>query len=158
MTDFMDNFRFYSNFSELRAQDQDLIEQARIASQNSYSPYSQYMVGAALKMEDGQIMLGSNQENASYPAGLCAERVALFHATSSYPDSVIESIAVAAKRSSETDFKPVSPCGICRQVMLEFELKQKKPIRVILQSTDGRWVISESAQHLLPFSFGQDSL
>ncbi|MEM9297752.1 MAG: cytidine deaminase [Bacteroidota bacterium] len=154
----MDGFHFFSEFAELSAQDQDLIQSARKASNSSYSPYSQFMVGASARLDDGRIISGSNQENASYPAGLCAERVALFHIASSYPDRSVDSIAVVARRANDTKFKPVSPCGICRQVMLEVELKQNKPMRVILQSADGRWVVSESAQHLLPFSFGQDSL
>ncbi|MEM1406546.1 MAG: cytidine deaminase [Bacteroidota bacterium] len=155
---FMDGFHFFSEFAELSAQDQDLIQRAREASKNSYSPYSQFRVGASARLNDGQVMSGSNQENASYPAGICAERVVLFHVNSSFPDKLVESIAVVARRADETKFKPVSPCGICRQVMLEVELKQNKPIRVILQSADGRWVVSKSTQYLLPFSFGQDSL
>ncbi|MEM7110728.1 MAG: cytidine deaminase [Bacteroidota bacterium] len=154
----MENFQFFSRISDLNKKDQDLIYSAQKASESSYSPYSRYRVGAAVRLTDDQVIHGSNQENASYPAGLCAERVALFHIGSSYPNKKIESLATVAKRAGESDFKPVSPCGVCRQVMLEFELRQKTPIRVILQANDGRWVIAQNAQVMLPFSFGQDSL
>lgn len=154
----MSEFQFFSTFDELSNEDQNLVLHAQEASKRSYSPYSNYRVGAALLLENREVILGSNQENASYPAGLCAERVALFHWASSMPENNVNSIAVVAKRSGESVFRPVSPCGICRQVMLEYEIKQGKSIRVILQSTDSQWVVSKSAKNLLPFSFGQDSL
>ncbi|MEM6522187.1 MAG: cytidine deaminase [Bacteroidota bacterium] len=154
----MENFQFYSSISDLDLKDRELIQNAQKASGSSYSPYSNYMVGAAVRLQDDQIIVGSNQENASYPAGLCAERVALFHITATYPDKEIESIATVARRAYETDFRPVSPCGICRQVMLEFELRQKAPIRVIMQASDGRWVVTKNAEVMLPFSFAQDNL
>ncbi|MEM9856245.1 MAG: cytidine deaminase [Bacteroidota bacterium] len=139
-------------------QDQELVVNAQKATENSYSPYSNYRVGAAVRLASGQILLGSNQENASYPAGLCAERVALFHISSTYPDAIVESIATVAKRKGDTKFKPVTPCGICRQVMLELEIRQKSNIRVLMQSSDERWITSENIRKLLPFSFEQDNL
>ena len=154
----MSGFEFFPTLNDLSNEDQNLVFHAHKASESSYSPYSKYMVGAALLLGDGQIILGSNQENASYPAGLCAERVALFQWASSMAENKVKSIAVVAKRSGESFFRPVSPCGICRQVMLEYEIKQDTPIRVVMQSTDSQWVVSESAKRLLPFSFGQESL
>ena len=154
----INGFTIYNDESDLATADLNLIEQARVASASSYSPYSNYMVGSALLLDNGLTITGSNQENASYPAGLCAERVAVFHSSSQYPDARIEAIAVVAKRSNETHFRPVAPCGICRQVLLEYELKQKRPLRVILQDHEGKWVVASSAKLLLPYSFGHDSL
>ncbi|MCG8385260.1 MAG: cytidine deaminase [Cytophagales bacterium] len=153
-----EDFKIYKSDDFLDPSHRNLVNKAREASQTSYSPYSNFQVGAALILDDGQVITGSNQENASYPAGLCAERVALFYVASQQPDRVIKAIATVAKRRNEDHFLPVSPCGICRQVLLEYELKQKSPIQVILQSQQGEWVVTRNSKILLPFCFERDHL
>ncbi|TRX57754.1 cytidine deaminase [Fulvivirga sp. M361] len=154
----MEGFNTYTNEGTLDPYFLKLINRARSVTNSSYSPYSNYRVGAALLLENGQILTGSNQENASYPAGLCAERVALFYAASSYPDQVIKAVAVVARSARETEFKPVSPCGICRQVVLEYEMKQGVPIQLIFQTQDKQWIITKNSRVLLPFCFDRDNL
>ena len=154
----MEGFMTYANENLLAPHFLKLIHHARKATETSYSPYSNYRVGAALLLEDEQIFSGSNQENASYPAGLCAERVALFYAAASHPGSVIRAIAVVARAGDDPQFKPVAPCGICRQALLEYEIKQNSPIQVGFQSQNGQWIIAESSRMLLPFCFEKDNL
>ncbi len=153
-----EDFRVYKSKDLLDPSHKNLITQAMEASASSYSPYSNYQVGAALMLGNGQVITGSNQENASYPAGLCAERVALFHTASVLPDEKIMALATVAKRRADTHFRPVSPCGICRQVIVEYELKQNSPIQVILQSPNGDWIVTDNAKMLLPFCFDKESL
>lgn len=148
----------YFNFEELTADERDLIEEAKRASNASYSPYSNFRVGAALILTDGTIIHGSNQENASYPAGLCAERVAFFHAGAAYPNLAIRAVAVVARRTDEENFKAVAPCGSCRQVMLEYEIKQNTPITVIMQSPENGWIRIKTTKALLPFCFDKHNL
>ena len=148
----------YFSLKELEEKERHLIEEAKRASKASYSPYSNFKVGAALLLENGTIIHGSNQENASYPAGLCAERVAFFHAGATYPDVNIQMVAVVARRASEENFKAVAPCGSCRQVMLEYEIKQNSPIKVIIQSLDNRWIKIKTTKVLLPFCFDKHNL
>jgi cytidine deaminase len=142
---------------ELSAQDSELIEAAKKATENSYSPYSQFKVGAALRLKNGTIVTGSNQENASYPLGLCAERTAIFHAQHTYPDQPIVALAIAAFANGHYYPEPISPCGACRQVMLEVENRYKQPMRVLLYGTSGTHVVS-SVKDLLPFQFISTSL
>ena len=153
-----EEFKIYKSDDLLDPPHQNLIAKAMQASKTSYCPYSNYQVGAALVLENGQVITGSNQENASYPAGLCAERVAIFQAASLQPGIVIKAIATVAKRRNEDHFRPVSPCGICRQVILEYELKQNSPIQVIFQSHKGDWVVTHNSKMLLPFCFERDNL
>lgn len=148
----------YFSFEELESNERNLIAEAKKASSASYSPYSNFKVGAALVLEDGTIIHGSNQENASYPAGLCAERVAFFHAGAVYPNVKITMVAVIAQRADEENFRGVAPCGSCRQVMLEYEIKQNSPIKVIMQSLDSRWIRIETTKVLLPFCFDKHNL
>jgi len=137
---------------ELPVQEQNLIEEARKAALNAYSPYSGFSVGAALLLENGEIVTGSNQENAAYPSGLCAERTALFYAGSRYPGVAVVKMAVTACRNNTFLTDAVSPCGACRQVMLETQMRQQKPFRLILAGQKTIHVI-EDPSHLLPFPF-----
>ncbi|MBP5258080.1 MAG: cytidine deaminase [Prevotella sp.] len=142
----------YRLINELSDSDRELIEAAKKATDNSYSPYSHFRVGAALRLSDGRIVIGANQENAAFPSGLCAERSAIFAAQSNWPEQSIESIAIAARNENGFVAVPVSPCGSCRQVMLEMEERYKHPIRVLLYGTQGVHVIN-SVKDLLPLCF-----
>lgn len=152
------NYSTYNAESELEKDEVALIGHARKACETSYSPYSNFQVGAALLLENGEIVIGSNQENSCYPAGLCAERVALFSAGVSHGEVKIKKIAVTAKRRSEASYVPVTPCGSCRQVMLEYEVKQEEPIEIIMQISESEWVKVYSASVLLPFCFNKSAL
>lgn len=142
---------------ELSQENQELVEAAKEATKNSYSPYSKFKVGAALRLQNGTIVTGSNQENASYPLGLCAERTAIFHAQHMYPDQPIVALAIAAFANGHFYPEPISPCGACRQVMLEVEDRYQQPMRVLLYGSEGTHVI-ESVKDLLPFQFISESL
>lgn len=135
-----------------------LIEMAKKAALNAYAPYSNFQVGAALQLDNGKIITGNNQENACYPTGLCAERVAFFSAKSQYPVSKILSIAIVAKRSADDFFKLATPCGSCRQAMSEYENNQNQNIAVYLADADGTVFESESIDNLLPFKFSDKDL
>ncbi len=143
--------------SELSAEDREIVNLAKEATKNSYSPYSKFKVGAALRLADGTIVTGSNQENASYPLGLCAERTAIFHAQHTHPDQPIVALAVAAYANGHFYPEPISPCGACRQVMLEVEDRYKHPMRVLLYGASGTHVVN-SVKDLLPFQFVNESL
>ncbi len=143
----------YAKLSDLPKSDQKLLKLARKSLKNSYSPYSNFKVGAALLLENGELVGGSNQENASYPLCLCAERVALAAADSMYNGVPVVAIAVTAKSASVKIKSPVSPCGACRQVMCETELKHKQTMRVILQGEKGEIIVFNTARDLLPFLF-----
>ncbi|MBK8488148.1 MAG: cytidine deaminase [Bacteroidetes bacterium] len=137
-------------FAMLNEQDQKLLTMATLAINTAYAPYSNYRVGAALQLQNTTIISGSNQENAAYPSGLCAERVAIFSARSQHPNDVIETIAITTEKNSD---HPIAPCGSCRQVISEYEIKQQSPIRIILGHIDGMVWISESMENLLPLPF-----
>ena len=141
-------------YEELSEQDRQLIESAKQATQQSYAPYSQFHVGAAVLLEDGTTITGTNQENAAYPSGLCAERTALFYASSAHPDKAIVALAIAAHTKGEFTNNPISPCGACRQVMLEIEQRHARPIRILLYGTEGVYVIEGGVRELLPLTFG----
>ena len=138
---------------ELTPAEKSLLDAARKATYRSYSPYSGFSVGAAVLLDDGTIVEGSNQENSSYPQGICAERTAIFYAGSRYPDKKILALCIAA-RGTDGSFTtlPVTPCGGCRQALLESECRQKSPIKVLLYGLDEIYIIS-SAQQLLPLAF-----
>ncbi len=144
--------------AELAADDKHLLEQARKASENAYAPYSRFQVGAAVKLANGEVITANNQENAAYPSGLCAERIALFYAHSRFPDIAVEAIAITAKGNKGIIEEPLSPCGACRQVMAESEKNSNQPMRVIMQGQTGPVMIAESMKVLLPFSFLDDYL
>jgi len=141
--------------SELNANDQLLAEQAIDAMHKAYAPYSKFHVGAALQLITGEIIQGNNQENIAYPSGLCAERVALFYAGANFPGIEIETLCIVATGDLVPKSHILSPCGSCRQVMLESQTRQKKPIRVILINQDGTILIVNSIKDFLPFGFGR---
>jgi cytidine deaminase len=143
---------------EVSAEIRLLIDDAKKAALNAYAPYSNFQVGAALQLDNGKIITGNNQENACYPTGLCAERVAFFSAKSQYPDSIILSVAIVAKRSVDEFFKLATPCGSCRQAMSEYENNQDQNILVYLGDSDGAVYESESIDNLLPFKFSDKDL
>ncbi len=145
------NYDFVSE-SELSKEDLELVNRAKEATKNSYANYSHFNVGAALRLENGDIIIGANQENAAFPSGLCAERTAVFAAQAQHPDQPIEALAIAAKNVNGFIKEPISPCGPCRQVILEVEDRYKKPVRIILYGTDGIYIV-KSVKDLLPFSF-----
>ena len=146
-------FIYEYNWQELDKTDIGLLEKAQQACANAYAPYSHFHVGAAILLDNGNILLGSNQENAAYPSGLCAERTAIFAAGANFPTQTILSIAIAACKQNESCFKTISPCGACRQVMLEYEVKQQKPIRFLMQGENNNIYISPSIKNLLPLQF-----
>jgi len=150
-------FNHYPSRLDLSDQDQVLLSTAEKATENAYAPYSDFLVGAALLLDNGQIVIGNNQENAAYPSGLCAERVAFFHASAQYPDLKILKVAIAARRANTQNFLEVNPCGSCRQVMLEYEKKFDQSIQLITQAENGFIVFNDIAS-LLPFSFHKGSL
>lgn len=134
-----------------------LIEEAKQQTKKSYAPYSQFRVGAALKLKNGEIITGNNQENAAYPSGTCAERTAVFYANSRFPETAIEIIAIAAYNKGEFLEEPITPCGACRQVLLETEIRFKKPIKIILYGTNKTYVL-DNVNQLLPLNFNQQSM
>jgi len=145
-------------WDELSAVDQRLMQTAREAIGGAYAPYSQFRVGAAVLLEDGTTVKGSNQENAAYPSGLCAERTAIFATGATYPNQIIKAIAVTAKPVESTDFVGASPCGACRQAMLEYEVKQQQPIRLLVQGNNNQVCIIQSVDNLLPMGFSSEHL
>ncbi len=151
-------FEEYYALTELNAADQQLCREAVKAMANSHSPYSKFRVGAALLLQSGKMIHGSNQENVAYPSGLCAERVALFNWGANYPDDPIKAIAVTAHTTGFNIIKPVTPCGSCLQVLAEYEKKQGKPIRIILYCIGGPVWITNGIASFLPFLFFEDRL
>jgi cytidine deaminase len=147
-------FQLYPNWESLQTIDISVVNKAFEAMEKAYAPYSKFKVGAALLLEDGQIIQGNNQENIAYPSGLCAERVALFHAGAQFPGITVDLICIVAKGDLMPISQLLSPCGACRQVMLESENRQNKPIRIILVNQDNRTMCIDSVQNLLPFGFG----
>jgi len=147
----------YQSVDEMEDSDKQLIEYAKSATANSYAPYSNFHVGAALMLENGEIIIGSNQENAAYPSGLCAERVALFYANSKFPEMKVLAIAIAARNNGTFTDSPIAPCGSCRQVMLETETRFKQAIKIILVG-ESQILVVENANNLLPISFTEDFL
>ncbi len=147
------SYSLYDTLDELSKTDQQLLQLAKKSLNHSYSPYSNFKVGAGLLLENGEMVGGSNQENASYPLCLCAERVAIAAADSQYNGVPIVAIAVTAKSANVPIKEPISPCGACRQVLCETEQKHKHEMRVILQGETGQIMVFETAKDLLPFLF-----
>lgn len=145
--------RVFSHQEELPAEERQLVEAARESVKHSYSPYSHFKVGAAIILENGVIITGNNQENAAYPSGLCAERTAAFYASSQYPDVPFKKLAITSINPLQKDKMPISPCGACRQALLEYEHKFEQKIEVILAAEEGDIYIFESIAALLPYSF-----
>ena len=152
------NIEQYTQPDELTQEDQNLLLEAKNAVDNSYAPYSEFHVGAAVLLENGKIIKGSNQENSAYPSGLCAERVALYYANSQYPNVAVKAIAITAKAEHFIIESPIAPCGACRQVMAETEHRQKNKIRVIMQGTKGPVIATKGIENLLPMVFQEEKL
>ena len=146
-------YNIASSEMQLNAADQQLVTAAKAARSRAYAPYSRFQVGASVRLENGQIVEGNNQENIAYPSGLCAERVALFYAGANYPNLAIESICIVVQGDLIAPENAVSPCGSCRQVMLESEARQTSSIRVLLVQNDGQIFILNACKDLLPFGF-----
>ncbi|MRX66699.1 cytidine deaminase [Flavobacterium resistens] len=152
------SFLVYSGIEELSEEIQSLMAQAVEIRKKAYAPYSQFKVGAALLLDNGKIVLGSNQENAAYPSGLCAERVAIFHAGSIYPEAKILKIAITAASDTNQTTAPIPPCGSCRQSIAEYEIKQDTPIEIYFMGEIGEVYKSASLKNLLPFMFDKKFL
>ncbi len=148
----------YDSMQVLSEDDLSLMKQAEASLKDAYAAYSHYRVGAALRLSNGKIVTGNNQENAAYPSGLCAERVAMFYAKSQYPDESIEAVAISAKADTFTIQEAVAPCGACRQVMAEYQTQQQSPIRVIMKGENGPVIAVESIESLLPLMFHAEEL
>ncbi len=140
-------------YDELMSEDKEVVDAARAATANSYAVYSKFNVGAAVRLEGGVIVKGSNQENAAYPSGLCAERTALFWANSQYPDRAVLTLAIAARTENGELAMPIPPCGACRQVILETEKRYNRTIRIILYGTRECYVVEDGIKALLPLTF-----
>jgi cytidine deaminase len=148
----------YSNLGALSTEDQMLMNKAIKARGNAYAPYSKFHVGAALLLDNGEIVLGNNQENAAYPSGMCAERVAIWQAGSLFPGVKIKKLAISASSTITKVDKPIGPCGACRQTLSEYEINQKEPFPVIFMGEVGEIVKTPSLLSLLPFSFDSSYL
>jgi cytidine deaminase len=148
----------YENYEELPQDIASLMNKAMEARQKSYSPYSKFSVGAALLLENGEIITGSNQENASYPSGLCAERTAIYYAGAQYPTTKIIQMAIVAGSNVKQTVSPIPPCGACRQAIAEYEVKQESPIEIYFMGETGKVVKSNSLANLLPLGFDKSFL
>ena len=150
------SYRIYA-LDELPEESRKLVDAALEATQRSYAPYSHFYVGAAVMLNNGVIVTGNNQENVAFPSGLCAERTALFYANAQYPEVPVKALAIVARDSSgKVTQAPISPCGACRQVMLETENRFGKPMQVLLASAE-EVIVVESASALLPLAFSEIS-
>ena len=147
----------YESVNELPKDVQNLLKKATEIRKNAYAPYSKFKVGAAILLDNNQIILGTNQENAAYPSGLCAERVALFQASSIYPEAKILKIVITASEINENS-TPIPPCGSCRQSISEYEIKQGSDIEIYFMGEMGRIYKSESLENLLPLIFNKKLL
>ena len=146
------------DYEELDAADRELMDAAREATNRSYAPYSHFSVGAAARLANGIVVTGTNQENAAYPSGLCAERTTLFYANSQHPDQAVTTLAIAARNEHDEFLEsPIPPCGACRQVMLETEKRFKQPMRVLLYGKKGIYELKNVGE-LLPLSFDASAM
>lgn len=151
-------FKIFDSPGELTEQERELLDAAKEATKGAYAPYSNFFVGAAALLENGKIVIGNNQENVAYPDGLCAERVALFAASSQYPDVPITAIAITATTPEKKTHEPIAPCGSCRQVLSEYEIARQHRIKIILQGDEGDIYIADAVSDLLPLTFSLDIL
>ena len=151
-------YEVYNDIGELNEQDAWLLNEARSVTEQAYAPYSNFYVGAVAMLDNGEMVAGTNQENASYPVGICAERVLLGTAANLHPNIPIKSIAISYNSEEVKSDHPISPCGMCRQALLEYETRLKKPIRLILGGMEGRIYVIKSSGLLLPFAFTSSEL
>lgn len=152
------DFDVFESIQELPADVQILMQEAVAIRKTAYAPYSNFKVGAAILLSNGKIILGSNQENAAYPSGLCAERVAIYQAGSVYPEATILKMAISAASESSTTDSPIPPCGSCRQSIAEYEIKQNTPIKIYFMGEIGPIYKSDSLKNLLPLLFDKKFL
>ncbi|HEY5371400.1 MAG TPA: cytidine deaminase [Hanamia sp.] len=152
------NYKVYDSIEELSKEDAILLSEARDITQFAYAPYSNFKVGAVAKLVNGEKVTGTNQENASYPAGICAERTLLSTASSLFPGIGIDTIAISYNNVNGKSEHPISPCGICRQSFAEFQQRTKHPVRIILSGQEGKIQVIENAADLLPFVFSSDDM
>ncbi len=148
----------YAEGEALPKGDELLINEATLALETSYAPYSQFSVGAAVLLENGEVIRGSNQENTAYPSGLCAERVAIFTAKSKYPKMAIKAIAITAHTDNFEINTPITPCGACRQVIAETEKRQDKKIKILMKGHSGPTLSVDGIESLLPLVFHEEKL
>lgn len=152
------SFTVYQSVVELPQDVQSLMEQAVEIRKKAYAPYSKFRVGAALLLDNGKVVLGSNQENAAYPSGLCAERVAIFQSGAIYPEAKIVKMAISAASDTNKTTTPIPPCGACRQSISEYEFKQDYPIEIYFMGESGEVYLSKSISNLLPLTFDKNFL
>lgn len=155
---FQFEFKVYDSIDELNNEDAYLLREARKVTEVAYAPYSNFRVGAFAKLLNGKTVSGTNQENAAYPAGICAERTLMSTASSLFPGVGIETIAISYNNTKGESNRPISPCGICRQSFVEFQQRTKNPIRIILSGMEGKVDVIENAENLLPLLFGADDM
>lgn len=148
----------YGSFAELPVGDAELLSAAREITQAAYAPYSNFFVGAAARLENGIVIKGTNQENASYPVAICAERTLMGAAATQYPGIAIEAMAISYDNKNGESIKPISPCGVCRQMLAEFEDRTGRAIKIILGGLTGEVYIIHTAKDLLPLTFTSDDL
>lgn len=151
-------FEVYDTIEELTTPIQVLIQKASEARKKAYAPYSEFLVGAALELENGKIISGNNQENASYPSGLCAERTAVYYAGAEFPNQKILRMAIVAGSTINPTTKPIPPCGACRQALSEYEVKQNTPMELYFMGTSGQIAVSKSVENILPWIFDKTVL
>ncbi len=152
------NFIVYNSINELPDDIKSLMDEAIDAREKAYAPYSKFEVGTAMLLDNGEVVTGNNQENASYPSGLCAERTAIYYAGSKYPNAKILKIAISASSKNQETSTPIPPCGACRQAISEYEEKQNLPIEIYFMGKVGEVVKSDSLVNLLPFVFKKSAL
>ena len=155
---FTTKFQVFDTVTDLPNEVQDLMTQAIEVRKKAYAPYSKFRVGVAIALDNGKVVLGSNQENAAYPSGLCAERVAIFYAGAIYPDAKILKMVITAASDSNPTTAPIPPCGSCRQSIAEYEIRQDTPIEIYFMGEIGAIYKSESLKNLLPFMFDKKFL
>lgn len=152
------NFDVFETIQELPTDIQNLMHEAVAIRKTAYAPYSHFKVGTAILLDNGEIIVGSNQENAAYPSGLCAERVAVFYAGAKYPEAKILKMAISAASDNTTTRAPIPPCGACRQSLAEYEIKQNTPIEIYFMGEIGSIYKSDSLKNLLPLLFDKKFL
>lgn len=148
----------FESLDELPKDAVTLMERAFKARDKAYAPYSEFHVGAAILLDNNVVVTGNNQENASYPSGLCAERTAIYYAGAKYPNVKIKQIAISASSKNKPTATPIPPCGACRQAIAEYEIKQKEPIEIYFMGKSGKVIKSNSLSNLLPLMFDKSVL
>lgn len=151
-------YLIFENLEELNKEDLHLMNQAIAARKNAYAPYSHFNVGAAILLDNKEVIIGNNQENAAFPSGMCAERVAIYHAGATYPENKILKIAISANSTLKKVQQPVAPCGACRQTIAEYEVKQDTPIEIFFMGESGQIIKVNSLKELLPLGFDRSYL